>query len=150
MSSLPQVVCSNVTLTGSFAAVNDDPVFLQGTWSESEGATTLLVKHVKHASQANGYPVVRIVWGYRLADDSLVPAHDPMLDPNTSESGGVTTVDINTVVANLHVLTDSDGSRWVPVEVRAPKWAACLYYLEAKQAGDTTNLGKIYAQLGRL
>lgn len=145
----PQVVCSAVTLTASFAAMNAAPVYLQGSWKEghSGGALTLLVKHNKHESQSGGYPVIRPVWGYYLADGTLVPAHDPMLDPNTSASGGVTTVDINTDVANLKGLTDSDGVRWLPVQIDVPRWAVSLYYLEAKQAGDTTNFGTLTAQL---
>lgn len=147
----PQVVCSNVTLTASFAAVNAEPVYIQGLWTENkEGSTVLLVRHVKHASQSGGYVVIRLVWGYYLADGTHVPCHDPLLDPNTTTSSGVTTVTINRPEAELMAIKDSDGARWLPVEVTVPTWASSLYYLEALQAGDTTNFGKIYAQLERL
>lgn len=147
------IVCSAVTLTSSFAAVNAAPIGLVGSWgtNSSGGVLTLLVNHAAHGSQSGGYPVIRPVWGYYLADGTLVPAHDPMLDPNTSASGGVTTVEINTDVANLKGLTDSTGTRWLPVQIDVPRWAAVLYYLEAKQAGDTAHLGNISAQLtGRI
>lgn len=145
---MTQVVCSNVTLTASFAAMNASPVALEGSWAENKsgGALTLLVKHVKHASESGGYPVIRLVWGYSLADGTAATAHDPQVDPNITSSSGVATVVVNTGIATLTGLTDSDGARWLPVQLDVPRFATTLT-LEAKQAGDTTNFGKLYAQL---
>jgi hypothetical protein len=70
-----------------------------------------------------------------------------LLDPSTTTRSGVITVDINTDVANLKGLTDSDGTRWLPIQIDVPRWAVSLYYLEAKQAGDTTNFGTLTSQL---
>lgn len=145
---MTQVVCSNVTLTDTFATMNALPVTLEGSWAENKsgGDLTLLVKYVAHASQSGGYPVIRLVWGFYLADGTAITAHDPQPDPNLSVSAGVVTIDFDVNVSNLKGLTDSDGTVWYPIPVSVPKWAANVT-LEAKQAGDTTNLGKLYAQL---
>lgn len=145
---MTQVVCTDVTLTDTFGAMNDSPVALEvDTKNSGSGELTLLVKYVKDGAPSGGYPVIRLVWGYYLEDGAAAQANDPQPDPNLSVASGVVTIDLDTNVSSLKGLTDSDGARWYPVPVSVPKWATTLYALEAKQAGDTTNFGTLSAQL---
>lgn len=147
MSDIAQVVCTATTLTSSWATLGS-AVLLLGSWAEahSGGRMTLLLTHVKHASESGGYPMVRVRWSIVNAAGTDVTCLDPLINDTITESSGVATVTCDTAEMSITGLTDSDGTTSYPLPVVAPPWAGKLT-LQAKQAGDTTNFGTLAAQL---
>lgn len=151
MSDTAQVVCAATTLTSSWATLGS-AVTLLGSWGEptNGGDLTLMLTHVKHASESSGYPMVRVRWTMINAAGSEVTNLDPLTNDTITESSGVATVTCDTAEMAITALTDSDGTTSYPLAITAPPWAGKLT-LQAKQAGDTTNFGTLAAQLvGRI
>lgn len=145
------VIAAATTLTSSFATIGSATP-LVGSWAEnrSQGNLVVRLKHVKHASQVGGYPVVRLRWQTYNAASELVTMHDPILDSTITVTAGVAAISAARGEWTITPLTDSDGTIEYPMMVIAPSRATHVI-VQAKQAGDTTNLGTLAAELdGRI
>lgn len=145
------VIAAATTLTPSFATIGSATALL-GSWTEnrSQGNLVVRLKHVKHASQVGGYPVVRLRWQTYNAAGELVTMHDPILDSAITVTAGVAAISAARGEWTITPLTDSDGTIEYPMMVIVPPPATHVI-VQAKQAGDTTNLGTLAAELdGRI
>lgn len=146
------VIAAATTLTPSFATIGSATALL-GSWTEnrSQGNLVVRLKHVKHASQVGGYPVVRLRWQTYNAASELVTMHDPILDSAITVTAGVAAISAARGEISIEPLTDAvlDDPEY-PLMVIAPSRATHVI-VQAKQAGDTTNLGTLAAELdGRI
>ena len=145
------VIAAATPLTPSFATIGSATALL-GSWTEnrSQGNLVVRLKHVKHASQVGGYPVVRLRWQTYNAAGELVTMHDPILDSAITVTAGVAAISAARGEWTITPLTDSDGTIEYPMMVIVPSRATHVI-VQAKQAGDTTNLGTLAAELdGRI
>lgn len=138
-------ICTATQLSSSFATLGT--VGIPGAWKPGTvGNLTVYVKHTKHASQTNGYPVVKLRWKRLDTSGAMVDCHDPVLNSTLTTSGGVATVECDVPEYPLVPLKDSDGTVQYPLPVVAPTFATHVV-LQAKQTGDTTNFGTLAADL---
>jgi hypothetical protein len=137
----------SATLTSSFATIGA-AVSLTGSWAESRsgGVITLRFKHTKHLSQSGGYPVIRVRGKTYNAAGTLIDTMDLQIDGNITASAGVAAVSTNEFEVKLEKLTDSDGSVQGSVTYRVPPYQDQIL-VQAKQAGDTTNLGTLAVEI---
>jgi hypothetical protein len=145
------VIAAATTLTPTFATIGSAAALL-GSWTEnrSQGNLVVRLKHVKHASQVGGYPVVRLRWQTYNAAGELVTMHDPILDSAITVTAGVAAITAARGEWTIEPLKDSDGTIEYPMMVIAPSRATHVI-VQAKQAGDTINLGTLAAELdGRI
>lgn len=145
------ITVGSATLTTSFATIGEATLLL-GSWREgnSGGKVAIRFKHTKHGSQTGGYPVVRIRTQVSNASGDTVTSIDPVLDSAITIVGSVATVKAYDGVIELRALTDSDGTVECSLTVVMPSYHSHVL-VQAKQAGDTTNLGTLAVELdGRI
>lgn len=145
------ITVGSATLTASFETIGEATLLL-GSWREgnSGGKVAIRFKHTKHGSQTGGYPVVRIRTQVSNASGATVTSIDPVLDSAITIVGSVATVKAYDGVIELRALTDSDGTLECSLTVVMPPYHSHVL-VQAKQAGDTTNLGTLAVELhGRI
>lgn len=138
-----------VTLTASWATVGT-AYFRGGGSGNPDRRVTLRLKHTKHGSQVGGYPVVRVRYKARDVAGADVTSLDSINHSTVTTTGGVAAVEADTPEVAIVALTDSDGTlQYDLILVVHPGKTGVM--VQAKQAGDTTNLGTLVAELdGRL
>jgi hypothetical protein len=104
------------------------------------------LKHVKHASQSGGYPVVRVSTLTRNVAGDAVVCYVSLNNETFTPSAGVAPIDAYAPEISVRALTDNTGTKEYPIEFSIPPGHEQVR-VEAKQAGDTTNFGTLTAEL---
>jgi len=141
------VAIGSATLTSSWATIGS-ATQLTGSWGQnsSNATLTLRIKHTKGTSQSGGYPMVRVRWQYTDSSGTVVTCLDPLSDGNITVSTGVATLNLDTPEMPILALTDADGTLQYPIVLGVPAYAEKIL-VQAKQAGDTSHLGVLVAEL---
>mgnify|MGYP003442338101 FL=1 len=140
---MAQAIGTVATLTASWATIGS-VYFRAGPIRDKKAS--LRLKHVKHASQSGGYPVVRVRYKATDSTNTEVTSLDSINHSTVVTTAGVAAVEADTPEVSIVALTDSDGTlQYDLVLVVHPGKTGIT--VQAKQAGDTTNFGTLAAEL---